>query len=76
MYLVGARRAWPCRPRYWLPSVMLPEGFRQKVREQEWIQSDFFALSFVHFPCESRVFVVHGPPDIWTIVPQDNLSHH
>ena len=62
--LVGTRRAWTCSPRYWIPSVMLPEGFRQKVRDQEWIQSEFFALPFVHLPCEIRVFLVHGPPVI------------
>ena len=34
----------PDRDHKSLTTDILPEGFRQEVREQEWIQSEFFAL--------------------------------
>jgi len=37
----------------------------ERDREEEWIPSQFFALTFVHFPGKRPVFVVHGPPPIW-----------
>jgi hypothetical protein len=51
--LVGSSRAWSCRTRYGLHNGMLPEAIRAKLREQEWIPTEFLALSFVHFFTEN-----------------------
>ena len=57
--LVTTRRTWSCRTRYWLPSNMLPEGIRGKVKEQERIQSEFL-------PCHLFISPMIGEFSLYT----------